>query len=207
MVWVIRFAVLVVVTGWISDVGAAGEDRETALLEMVKGRDQAIQDIVRSETKGETEAERAQLKAIVGELFDFERFAQRSLGRYWAERTAAEREEFVGLNRRLIEKNYGDPKLYSKAEKIDYTGVEIDGTEAVVRTEVHYKSEVSAIDYQLHLVDGKWLIFDMVIDDLSVAKSNRSQFRKEIRKSSYEGLVQKLRQKLEEDANEGKGGA
>jgi phospholipid transport system substrate-binding protein len=186
--------------------GAVASDQGEALLEMVKGRDQAIQDIVRSETKGETPEERAKLKTIVGDLFDFETFSKESLGRYWAERTEAERKEFVDVNRQLIERNYADPKLYTKADKIDYTGVEIENTNSLVKTVVHYKRETSLVDYKLHLVDGKWLIYDMVIDDLSVARSNRSQFRKEIRKSSFAGLMAKLKKKLKEDGADKKGG-
>jgi len=184
---------------------AVESEQSKALLEMVKSRDKAIQDIVRSETKGETPKEREKLKAIVGDLFDFHALSELSLGRSWAERTAKEQEAFVELNRLLIEKNYADPKLYSKAEKIDYVGVELDGNEALVKTLVHYKTEKSAIDYQMHLVDGKWLIYDMVVDGLSIGKSNRSQFRKEIRRSSFDGLMDKLRQKLDADASGEKG--
>lgn len=188
-------------------IGAAvASEQGDALLEMVKSRDRAIQAIVRSETGGDTAEERAKLKAIVGELFDFETFGRESLGRDWAERTATEREEFIAVNRQLIEKNYADPALYTKAKKIDYTGVEVDDTEAIVKTEVHYKRETSTIDYKLHLVEGKWLIYDMVIDELSVARSNRSQFRREIRKSNFAGLLKKLKQKLREDAADEKGG-
>ncbi len=188
-------------------IGVSGaSDQGDALLEMVKSRDRAIQDIVRSETGGSTPEERAELKAIVGEVFDFETFSRESLGRDWAARTEAEREDFVDVNRQLIERNYADPALYTKAEKIDYTGVEVDDTQAVVKTVVHYKRESSTIDYKLHLVAGKWLIYDMVIDELSVARSNRSQFRREIRKSSFAGLMDKLKKKLREDASDEKGG-
>ena len=180
-------------------------DADSGLVEMMKARDRAIQDIVRSETEGNTEAEREQLKAIVGELFDFQRLSRTSLGRYWKERTDAERGEFVGLYRRLIEKNYADPKLYTKSDKIEYLGAEVEGAEAVLKTMVYYKSEKSTIDYRFHTVDGRWLIYDMVIDDLSIARNNRSQFYKEIRKSSYEGLVQKLKDKLLKESEDGKG--
>lgn len=184
---------------------AAEKDQSQALLDMVKSRDKAIQDIVRSDTKGETPEERAKLKAIVGELFDFGALSELSLGRSWADLTADERTDFVALNRLLIEKNYADPKLYTKAEKIDYAGVELDGNDALVKTVVHYKTERSNIDYQMHLIDGKWLIYDMIVDDLSIGKSNRSQFRREIRKSSFEGLVKKLREKLDVDDSGEKG--
>lgn len=181
-----------------------GGDEAARLMALMKERDRAIQDIVRSDTGGETEAQRQRLKDIVGELFDFRRYSELALGRYWDERTEAEKDEFTDLCRQLIEKNYADPKLYTKSDRIDYISAEVDGNEGVVKTVVHYKSERSAIDYRLHLVDGEWLIYDMVIDDLSVARNNRSQFRREIRKTSYEGLVSKLRDKLAEQDGDGK---
>lgn len=184
---------------------ASGGDQSQALLDMVKSRDKAIQDIVRSETKGETPEERAKLKTIVGGLFDFKALSELSLGRSWAERTEEEQKAFIDLNRRLIEKNYADPKLYTKAEKIEYAGVELDGKDALVKTVVHYKTEESNIDYQMHKVGDKWLIYDMIVDDLSIGKSNRSQFRREMRKSSFEGLMKKLQKKLDADASGEKG--
>ena len=119
--------------------------------------------------------------------------------------TPAEQAEFTELCRRLIERNYADPKLYKKAEKVEYEGASVDGDEGEVKTIVSYKTEESTIDYQLKKVGDNWLIYDMVIDDLSIAKNNRSQFRREIRKSSYEGLVKKLKDKLEKQDAEGQG--
>lgn len=166
------------------------------LLDLVKDRNQAIEKIVKSPTGGETPEEREAIRTIVSELFDFRTFAETSLGRYWDDRTEAEKAEFTSLCRQLIEKNYADPKLYKKAEKVEYAGASVDGDTGEVKTVVSYKTEKSTIDYQLKKAGDDWLIYDMVIDDLSIAKNNRSQFRREIRKTSYEGLVQKLKDKL-----------
>ena len=178
-------------------------DEAPDLLEMMKARDQSIKAIVNSETKGETPVERDSLKAVVGDLFDFQEFSRLVLGRYWKERTEAEQAEFTDLCRQLIEKNYADPKLYTKSDKIDYIGSELEGTKGLVKTVVYYKDEESSIDYKLHPVNGQWRVYDMVIDDLSITRSNRSQFYKEIRKTSFEGLVKKLKDKLQEEKASG----
>ncbi|MCE2439580.1 MAG: ABC transporter substrate-binding protein [Candidatus Latescibacteria bacterium] len=191
--------------GFLGECSPLGADQAERLLRSMKERDRSIKAIVNSETAGETADEREQLSAIVEAMFDFRRFGKVALGRHWQRRTEAEQAEFADLCRRLIVKNYADPKLYTKSEKIEYVDSEVDSTEGVVRTIVHYKDEQSHIDYKLHPVNEKWLVYDMVIDDLSVARNNRSQFYKEIRKSSYEGLVKKLRDKLNEDAADGKG--
>ena len=178
-------------------------DEAPDLLEMMKARDQSIKAIVNSETKGETPVERDSLKAVVGDLFDFQEFSRLVLGRYWKERTEAEQAEFTDLCRQLIEKNYADPKLYTKSDKINYIESELEGTKGLVKTVVYYKDEESSIDYKLHPVNGQWRVYDMVIDDLSITRSNRSQFYKEIRKTSFEGLVKKLKDKLQEEKASG----
>ena len=197
---------MLLLAAWTPCRAADDADAAKQLLDLMKQRDRSIQKIVRSKTGGETEAERQKLKEIVGDLFDFRRYSELTLGRYWDERTDAEKAEFTDLCRQLIEKNYGDPKLYTKSDSIAYISAEVDGNEGVVKTVVYYKSEKSTIDYQLNRKDGNWLIYDMVIDDLSVARNNRAQFRKEIRKTSYEGLVSKLKDKLTEQAEDGKDG-
>ena len=194
-----HFLLMFAATALVLSGGAAWSEDAAFLLDLVKDRNQAIEKIVKSPTEGETPEERAQIKAIVSELFDFESFSEVSLGRYWKERSDAEKVEFTSLCRRLIERNYADPKLYKKAEKVEYVGASIDGDTGEVKTLVSYKTEESAIDYQLNKVGDTWLIYDMVIDDLSIAKNNRSQFRREIRKTSYAGLVKKLKDKLNED--------
>lgn len=180
-------------------------DQATAqkLMDMLKARDGAIRTIARSTDGPLSVADRAKLKGIVGEAFDYEELARQSLGKYWAERTPAERKEFIDLYRQLIEKSYADPKLYRKVEKITYDGAEATGTTAAVKTTVQYKGEKSAIKYALLRSGEKWLIADMVIDDVSVVRNNRQNFYREIARSSYAGLVAKIKKKLAEGASGG----
>lgn len=171
------------------------------LIDTLKERDNAIRAIARSTDGPLSAADRERLKAIVGEAFDYEELSRQSLGKYWAERTPAERKEFAGLYRQLIEKSYADPKLYRKVEKIAYDGAEVTGSTATVKTTVQYKGEKSAIKYAMRRAGDRWLITDMVIDDVSVVRNNRQNFYKEIAKSSYAGLVGKIKKKLTEDSS------
>lgn len=180
-----------------------GDATAQKLLDTLKERDNAIRTIARSTTGPLSAADQAKLKAIVGDAFDYEELSRQSLGKYWAERTPAERKEFTGLYRQLIEKSYADPKLYRKVEKITYDGAEATGTTATVRTTVHYKGEKSAIKYVMLKQGEKWLVADMVIDDVSVVRNNRQNFYKEIAKSSYAGLVGKIKKKLAEGPSGG----
>src|SRR5690348_11629883 len=45
---------------------------------------------------------RAQLKKAIGQIFDYQEMAQRSMGRHWKDRTPAEKKEFVTLFETLL---------------------------------------------------------------------------------------------------------
>jgi phospholipid transport system substrate-binding protein len=49
------------------------------------------------------------------------------------------------------------------------------------------------MDYRLHMKDGTWHAYDLVVDGVSLVKNYRSQFEKIIRSDSYQELVHQLR--------------
>jgi len=58
------------------------------------------------------------------------------------------------------------------------------------------------MDYRLHVKDGTWHAYDLVVDGVSLVKNYRSQFEKIINKSSYQELARRLRDRtVGEDKN------
>jgi phospholipid transport system substrate-binding protein len=51
--------------------------------------------------------------------------------------------------------------------------------------------------YMMHQVNGRWLIYDIQIDDVSIVLNYRSQFANVLNKSSYADLIQLIRSKLQ----------
>ena len=48
----------------------------------------------------------------------------------------------------------------------------------------------------MHKVGGKWLIYDIVAENVSLVRNYRNQFNRILSKSSYEDLVQTIQSKL-----------
>lgn len=160
-------------------------------IETLKRRDAALRALGGSAT----EAVRDSLvRQAVISGFDFERHSRISLGRYWRERTDAERDEFVSVLRQWTENRALD-KLRKRSDKTTYDGEETRGSRSLVRTTVWYKGTKTLVDYKMELKQGDWLIYDMVIDGASVALANRDAFYKKIRQSSYAELLSTLRAK------------
>ncbi len=139
---------------------------------------------------------RTEIRQIAGDLFDFEEIARRSLGRNWAGRTKAEQVEFVSLFTDLLERAYiGKIESYS-GEKILYTGEIVDGQYALVRSRIITRRRTeTALDYRLHQIDGRWKVYDVLIDGVSFVSTYRSEFNRVLQSSSWDDLVERLRKK------------
>jgi len=142
---------------------------------------------------------RAAVRKIANDIFDFSETAQRSLARHWAPRTPAERAEFVQLFADLLERSYISKIEVYGGEKIQFIGESIDGDRATVRTRITTRegSDIP-IDYRMLPRGSRWLVYDVVIEGVSLVANYRAQFNKIITTSSYKELVKKMRTKQEE---------
>jgi len=152
-------------------------------------------------------AERRQaIRTIAYEIFDFRELSQRSLARHWPARTPAEREEFIRLFADLLERSYvGKIETYSGGERIQFTGESANGEQATVRTRIVVKGGTEIpVDYRMHRVGERWMVYDVALEGVSLVANYRAQFNKIIQTSSFKDLVDKLRAKeaegLEADA-------
>ena len=144
-----------------------------------------------------------QVSAVVRPRFDRREVAKRTLGIYWQERTEQQREEFIYLFTTLVEKSYGETfdKLYQRYQdqvKFFYDRETIDGDFAEVNTRIHNPAlnKHFSINYRFLKGDTGWLVYDVVIENVSMIRNFRTQFYRIIGKTSYEELVQKLQAKL-----------
>jgi phospholipid transport system substrate-binding protein len=177
--------------------GAPTEQLKTQIDRVLKLLDDA-------ELKKEARAKerRTAVRKIANEIFDFSETARRSLGRHWQARTPAERDEFVQLFSDLLERSYiSKVELYG-GEKIQYTGDTIEGDQAKAQTKLLTKSGSDIpIEYRMHRKGDRWLVYDVIIEGVSLVANYRTQFNKIIQTSSYQELVRKMKTKQEELAS------
>jgi phospholipid transport system substrate-binding protein len=149
--------------------------------------------------EGRGKERRTAVRKIANDIFDFNETARRSLGRHWQARTPAERDEFVQLFSDLLERSYiSKVELYG-GEKIQYLGDTIDSDQAKVQTKLLTKggSDIP-IEYRMSRKGDRWLVYDVIIEGVSLVANYRTQFNKIIQTSSYQELVKKMKNKQEE---------
>ena len=153
-----------------------------------------------SGTSESAEQRRTQIRRAAEGLFDFAEMSRRALGRYWAGRSQAERDEFVTLFADLMARAYlGKIERYA-GESITYVAERVDGDLATVDSRVitPKKTEVP-IEYRLRRVGDRWAAYDVLIENVSLISTYRSQFDRIIQTSSFAELLRRMRQK-EQDA-------
>jgi len=150
--------------------------------------------------KPQKEAQRRQmLRTTISRIFDFTEMAQRSLATHWKERTPDERKEFVSLFQTLLENSYAGKIEGYHNEKIVYLGESVDGDHAEVKSKVIApKGDEYSLDYRLMAKGGKWMVYDVVIEGVSLVSNYRGQFNRIINNQGYPELLKKLRAKSEE---------
>jgi phospholipid transport system substrate-binding protein len=160
------------------------------------GIDRVFTILADPELEGDTKLNqrRTAIVTVASELFDFGEMAKRSLGQYWAQRTLAERGEFVRLFTAVVERSYISKVDQRGAGKMAVQGEHVDGEYAIVRTTLPRSSgQEVPIDYRMHNIDDRWRVYDLTVDGISLVANYRAQFNKIIRTSSYEALVAKFR--------------
>jgi phospholipid transport system substrate-binding protein len=138
------------------------------------------------------------LRQAIDERFDWEEMARRSLATHWAKRTTDEKKEFVFLFADLLERTYMRKVEDYSGEKVLYERETKDGDYATVKVKiVTKKNKDIPVDYRLKKGGNNWLIYDVSIEGVSLVNNYRSQFNSIIMQSSYENLINRLKEKVE----------
>ncbi len=143
------------------------------------------------------DARRAEVRKVAEGIFDYPDTARRALGPHWNARTPQQQQEFVKLFADLLDKAYISKIDLYQGERVHYTGETVNGDEATVKTMIATKKGGSDIpvDYRMHMKNGRWLVYDVIIEGVSLVSNYRTQFNKIVQTESYDALVQRLRAK------------
>lgn len=144
-------------------------------------------------------AERARrIRKAVDERFDWKEMSKRSLARHWKKRTEREKEEFIDLFGKLLERTYLDKVEGYSGEKVLYVGERVDGNYGLVVVKIVTRKDTEIlVKYKLKKKVSEWLVYDISIEGISLVNNYRKQFNSIMTRSSYEDLIKKLRRKVE----------
>jgi phospholipid transport system substrate-binding protein len=134
-----------------------------------------------------------EIKRLLLPRFDWPEMAKRSLGKHWP-KVPERQNEFVSAFTEFVGNAYLGTISGYKDERIIFAGERREQNLVEVETKlVPNKGEPMPVNYRLHLVQGEWKIYDVVIADISLINNYRSQFNRILAKGSFDDLVKQLR--------------
>lgn len=143
------------------------------------------------------EIKKEKLRVLYKEMFDEIEFSKRTLTRNWNNFTPAQRTEFVNLFEQVLEDSYADKIMSYTNEKVEfYKENKLSDTQVEVQSKIITSSKEIPIFYRMILKDGKWKVYDVVVENVSLVQNYRTQFNDILAKDKPEKLLETLRKKV-----------
>lgn len=140
-----------------------------------------------------------QIEMVADNFFDSEELSKRSLGQYWRIFTPEQKEEFQPLFLKLIKQVYLKKSVTYNGEVVNYNQEIIKSdTLAEVHTTVTSPDLNIPIIYYMIRKDASWKVYDVSVENVSLIKNYRSQFRSILQNNSPDKLIATLREKTNE---------
>jgi phospholipid transport system substrate-binding protein len=152
------------------------------------------------------EAQRSERRGLIHQeleqRFDWNAISRGALGRHWAKLTPEQQKEFMEVFKVFLERVYLDriEPYYAQLDRITYQGERlVDDKFASVRAVITTTQKVDhPIEYRLHqTTPGDWRVYDVVVEGVSLVRNYRTQFDGIVSRSSYQGLINDLRSRIE----------
>ncbi|MBI4774149.1 MAG: ABC transporter substrate-binding protein [Deltaproteobacteria bacterium] len=185
---------------WLAGVVSAADPAAEAMKQLKTSIDRVLEVLNDKElAKPEHEADRRKsITEIIKSRFDFEEMAKRAMSRHWKDQTPEQAKSFVDLFTELLSASYiGKIEAYTD-ENVLYHDAMKKGPYIWIKTTIKGKDVNVPVEYRMFSRDGEWFVYDVVIEEVSLVSTYRDQFNQTISRESYDALVKKLQNKLNE---------
>lgn len=187
---------LLILAGSLSGVGATTQGPQQLVIETTERMLATLE-----QQAPQLEQNPALIYDLVGEIvlphFDFVRMAGWVLGRHWRTASPEQKLRFVRAFRELLVRTYAVALLEYRGQRIEYLPLRADpaGGEVTVRTRVMQSGRAPvALNYTLWERDGRWRVYDISVDGISLVASFRTSYAAEIRERGLDALITRLEQ-------------
>ncbi|HKJ34385.1 MAG TPA: ABC transporter substrate-binding protein [Balneolales bacterium] len=182
-------------------VSAAGQtknnDSESGQIkQLLVQRDKEIKDLLGPKGKTYTSSQKDKLKKIINDIVDYNAMAKVALQKTYDTLSTAQKKEFVQVFSKII-RDQSLNKLDIYRAHIEYKKIAANNDTAFVKTVAQLKDVRTPVSYRMKKENGKWYITDMIIDNVSTAKSYQKSFQAYLRKKGYKSLLAVLKKRAD----------
>ncbi|MBP5405726.1 ABC transporter substrate-binding protein [bacterium] len=187
-----------------------------AAMKFLETKEQAFEKLANINPKKGTPkyaAKDKEIKEIVEEIIDYRFIAEYVIGKKWSETPESKKEELFNKIKELFSDVYLDKLFYNKSYEKKYLekGTEKKYLKGVPES-IFITSEIQGIFkgktvgyelvYHIRKVDGKYKVFDVELDTVSLARNYREQFEKSLKEKSVDELIANIDKKIKSSKSE-----
>ena len=143
--------------------------------------------------------QRAKIWDIVGDAFDFTEVSRRALARNWKSFSAEEQKEFAAVFAQMLGNIYVERIQSGFADQqVEFADEILHASKplAIVKTFIISDQNKIPVDYSLKKKDGRWRVYDVKVEGVSLIKNYRTQFNDILRKEKPAQLIDRLKEKV-----------
>ena len=185
-------------------------------MKLLETKEQAFEKLANTNPKKGTPkyaAKDKEIKEIVEEIIDYRFISEYIIGKKWLETPDSKKEELFNKIKELFTDVYLDKLFYNKSYEKKYLD---KGTEKKylkgVPESIYITSEIQGIFkgktvgyelvYHIRKIDGKYKVFDVELDTVSLARNYREQFEKNLKEKSVDELIANIDKKIKSSKSE-----
>jgi phospholipid transport system substrate-binding protein len=127
--------------------------------------------------------------------FDFGKITQAAMGRHWREATSDQKGAVTQAFREVLIRTYAQALISYSGEEIHYLPVKAGRRESTVTVSTEVREAGGPpipVDYRMYENKGKWKVYDVIIDHVSLISNYRTSFNTWIRRDGIDALIQRL---------------
>ena len=147
--------------------------------------------------------DRAQIRKVLNNRFDYSEMAKRSLGSPWRSLDAAKRKHFTELFQNMLERSYGNrlAKEYHNQQMVIADPVE-KNDKVKIGVDAVDDQKTIPMEFYLYQTSDGWQVYNIVIENVSLISTFRADFKAQVEKDGVDGLIKSLEEKVAKLASE-----
>ncbi len=167
-------------------------------LQIIKDSNQKVMAIVAGPDTSAKDID-ARIGAALDEVTSFPRISRSILDDFRGRLTPAQFGEIDGVLQGVLKASLVRKLKRLDVDRLAYVVESVRGASALVRTAAYYEGEKFELDYNLELVEGRWIVVNYVFDGVDAVENYRQQLAELFAKEPYERIIARLRKKLPSD--------
>ena len=129
---------------------------------------------------------------------DFEQATRLAVGRAWSQASPEQKKRLVGEFRNMLVRTYSNAiqSYQGQTLKVLPSRGKQDPEDTTVRTQfIRSGGQPLPIEFHMRKTDKAWMVYDIVVEGVSLVMTYRSEFDAVVKQEGIDGLIKRLAQK------------